>query len=138
MDQVQVDDFLDISYRADLDMLVARWLRPVDLPELQAGYEQILLTSQARICRRWLIDVRRRYNTHQMGAHWMVSNLLPRLGPLLGGRTRLAYLLAPMYLRDSAADSAFPPQSYFEGKPFIGERFTEESAAIEWLYTEAV
>lgn len=138
MDHVQVDNFLDISYRADLDVLVARWLRPVDLPELQAGYEQILTTCQARNCRRWLIDVRRRYNTHQMGAQWMMSNLLPRLGPTLGGRTRLAYLLAPMYLRDSAADSAFPPQSYFEGKPFIGERFTEESAAIEWLYTEAV
>lgn len=138
MDQVQVGVFLDISYRADLDVLVARWLRPVDLPELQTGYEQILTASQARNCRRWLIDVRRRYNTHQMGAHWMMSSLLPRLGPALGGRTRLAYLLAPLYLRDSAADSAFPPLSYFEGKPFIGERFTEESAAIEWLYTEAV
>ncbi|NVO85201.1 hypothetical protein [Hymenobacter terrestris] len=138
MSQLEVNDFLDISYRADLGVLVARWFRPVNLPELQAGYEQILTASQAKTCRHWLIDVRRRYNTHQVGAHWMISDLLPRLGPALGGRTKLAYLLAPIYLRDAAADSAFPPQSYFEGKPFVGERFTEESAAIEWLRIEAV
>ena len=133
MNPVRVEDFLDISYRADLDVLVARWLRPVDLPKLQTGYEQMLAAAQAGAGRRWLIDVRRRFNTHQVGAQWMVASLLPRLGPALGGRSRLAYLLAPMYLRDSAADSAFPPASYFEGKPFIGDRFVEENAAIEWL-----
>ena len=47
----------------------------------------------------------------------MMSTFLPRLGVQLGGRTRLAYLLAPVYLRDAAADSAFPPSAYFEGKP---------------------
>ena len=136
MSPVRVEDFLEISYRADLDVLVARWLRPVELPELQAGYEQMLAAAQAGAARRWLIDVRRRFNTHQVGAQWMVSSLLPRLEPTLGGRSRLAYLLAPMYLRDSAADSAFPPQSYFEGKPYIGDRFIEENAAIEWLLAE--
>lgn len=133
MNPVRVEDFLEISYRADLDILVARWLRPVELPELQTGYEHMLAAAQAGAGRRWLIDVRRRFNTHQIGAQWMVSSFLPRLGPTLGGRSRLAYLLAPLYLRDQAADSAFPPPSYFEGKPFIGERFMEENAAIAWL-----
>ena len=41
----------------------------------------------------------------------MVSSLLPRLGPTLGGRSRLAYLIASIYLRDVAADSTFPPSS---------------------------
>ena len=133
MNPVRVDDFLEISYRADLDILMARWLRPVELPELQAGYEQMLAAAQAGAGRNWLIDVRRRFNTHQLGAQWMVSSFLPRLGPALGGRSRLAYLMAPAYLRDSAADSAFPPQSYFEGKPFFGDRFIEENTAIAWL-----
>ena len=66
----------------------------------------------------------------------MVSSLLPRLGPTLGGRSRLAYLMAPIYLRDVTADSTFPPSSYFEGKPFVGERFIEESAPIAWLRTD--
>ena len=129
MNPVRVEDYLDISYRADLDVLVARWLRPVELPELQAGYKQLLAAAQAGAGRRWLIDVRRRFNTHQLGAQWMVSSL----GPALGGRSRLAYLLAPMYLRDPAADSAFPPPSYFESKPFVGNRFMEENTAITWL-----
>ncbi|MDQ2772129.1 MAG: hypothetical protein M3Y54_16710 [Bacteroidota bacterium] len=133
MSPVQVEDFLEISYRADLDVLVARWLRPVELPELQQGYEGILEAARAGDARRWLLDVRRRFNTHQVGAQWMVSSLLPRLDPTLGGRSRLAYLLVPEYLRDEAADSAFPPPAYFEGKPFIGDRFIEENAAIEWL-----
>ena len=64
----------------------------------------------------------------------MMSTFLPRLGVQLGGRTRLAYLLAPVYLRDAAADSAFPPSTYFEGKPYIGERFIEENTAIAWLW----
>ena len=136
MGPVRVDDFLEISYRADLDVLVARWLRPVELPELQAGYEQMLAAAQAGAGRRWLVDVRRRFNTHRIGAQWMVGSLLPRLGPTLGGRSRLAYLMAPIYLRDVTADSTFPPSSYFEGKPFIGERFIEESAPIAWLRTD--
>ena len=68
MNPVRVDDFLDISYRADLDVLMARWLRPVELPELQAGYEQILAAAQAGAGRRWLGDVRHHFNTHQIGA----------------------------------------------------------------------
>lgn len=99
MAPVRVEDYLDIRYRADLDVLVARWLRPVELPGLQQGYEQTLAFAQAGAGRHWLIDVRRRFNTHQVGAQWMVSDLLPRL--------------APVYLRDPAADSAFPPASYF-------------------------
>ena len=132
MNPIRVEDFLEITYRADLGVLVARWLRPVDLAELQAGYEHTLKTAQAGAGRRWLIDVRRRFNTHQVGAQWMVNSLLPRLEPALGGRSRLAYLLAPLYLRDATADSAFPPPTYFEGKPFVGERFIEEDAAIAW------
>lgn len=133
MSPLLVQDYLEISYRADLDLLVARWLRPIELAELQQGYQRLLEAARAGNCRRWLLDVRRRLNTHQVGAQWMVGTFLPQLEPLLGGRTRLAYLLAPVYMRDSTADSAFPPPAYFAGKPFVGERFTEESAAIAWL-----
>ena len=63
----------------------------------------------------------------------MVSTFWPRLGAELGGRTRLAYLLALVYLRAPTADSAFPPLACFAGKPFVVERFTEERAAIAWL-----
>ena len=128
-----IDDFLTISYRPDLDVLVARWLRPIELPEMERGYWALLAEAELRQCRRWLLDVRRRRNTHQIGAAWMVRTLLPELGPRLGGRARLAYLLMPAFMRDEAADAAFPPPAYFDGKPFVGERFVEEHRAFEWL-----
>lgn len=109
MEKIVGEDFLEIIHRPDLDMLVARWLRAIELPELQRGYELLLAEAIGRRCRRWLLDVRRRLNTYQVGAQWMVSSLLPRLGPQLGGRTRLTCLLAPIYLRDEAADAVFPP-----------------------------
>ncbi|WP_210516947.1 hypothetical protein [Hymenobacter terricola] len=133
MSPILVQDFLEISYRADLDLLLGRWLRPIELAEMQQGYELLLDAAVAGGCRRWLLDVRRRQNTHQVGAQWMVDTLLPQLTTRLGGRTRLAYLMAPVYLRDEAADAAFPPASYFVDKPFVGERFIEEDAALYWL-----
>ncbi|TDN40037.1 hypothetical protein E4631_20725 [Hymenobacter sp. UV11] len=133
MDSLHVDDFLTISYRADLDVLVARWLRPIDLPEMRRGYDALLVAALQGRHRHWLLDVRRRLNTHLLGAQWMASTFLPQLGPRLGGHTRLAYLLAPEYLRDEAADAAFPPPSYFVGQPFVADRFTEEQAAVAWL-----
>ena len=133
MTTIAVADFLTISYRPDLDVLVARWLRPIELAEMEQGYWALLAEAELRQCRRWLLDVRRRRNTHQIGAAWMVSTLLPALGQRLGGRSRLAYLLMPEFMRDAAADAAFPPPAYFDGKPFVGERFVEEHLALGWL-----
>lgn len=135
MEKITVEDFLEITYRPDLDVLVTRWLRPLALAEMQRGYEVLLNAAATADAprRHWLLDVHRRLNTHVIGAQWMASSLLPRLGPRLGGRTRLAYLLAPVYLRDETADAAFPPPEYFDGQPFIAERFVEEQAAIQWL-----
>ncbi|TGE09452.1 hypothetical protein [Hymenobacter fodinae] len=126
-------EYLSIAYRPDLDVLVARWLRQVTLPEMQQGYELLLEEAAQHRCRQWLIDVRRRFNTDREGAHWMLTDFLPRLQPRLGGYTHLAYLLAPVILRDAAADAAFPTANAFAGKPFMGERFIDEREAIEWL-----
>jgi hypothetical protein len=133
MTPILVHDFLEISYRADLDLFLGRWLRPIALEEMQQGYERMLNAAVAGGYRRWLLDVRRRQNTHQVGAQWMINTLLPQLGPRLGGRTRLAYLMAPVFMRDQLADAAFPPAAYFVDKPFVSERFIAEDAAIQWL-----
>ena len=126
-------DFFVINHRPDLDVLTARWMQLVTLDEMCQGYEALLSAATHYNCRQWLIDTRRRANTDREGASWMISSFLPRLQPTLGGRTALAYLLAPVSLRDPAADAAFPPLSYFNDKPFIAERFIEEGAAITWL-----
>lgn len=137
MDPLHIDDFLDIIYRSDLDVLVARWLRPINVSEMRRGYDALLTEALKGYHQRWLLDVRRRRNTHLVGAQWMMSTFLPQLGPRLGGHTRLAYLLSPEYLRDEAADAAFPPPGYFAGQPFVADRFIEEQAAIGWLLAAA-
>lgn len=126
-------DFLHVSYRPDLDVLFARWMRLVTLAEMQAGYIYLLEQAGHYGCRNWLLDVRRRVNTDREGAQWMVRVLLPQLEARLGGRARLAYLLAPQELRDQEADAAFPPPAFFLDKPYIADRFIEEGAAINWL-----
>lgn len=126
-------DFLALSYRPDLEVLVVRWMRVISLAEMCHGYELLLLAAAQYRCRQWLIDARRRNNTDREGAVWMVQNFLPRLHGQLGGRTALAYLLPPVHLRDQLADAAFPPASFFEGKPFVAERFTDERTALDWL-----
>ena len=114
-------DFLKIRYRAYLDLLVGRWLRPIEREELQHGYQLLLEAAEAGKYQHWLLNVRRRQNTHQLSAQWIVNTLLPQLAHRLGGRTKLAYLMAPVYMRDEAANAAFPPAAYFVGKPVVGE-----------------
>ncbi|WBA41033.1 hypothetical protein [Hymenobacter canadensis] len=126
-------DFLALSHRPDLQVLVARWMRVISLAEMRQGYELLLLAAAQHRCRQWLIDARRRNNTDREGAIWMVQEFLPRLQGQLGGRTALAYLLPPVHLRDQQADAAFPPARFFDDKPFVAERFTDERQALDWL-----
>lgn len=128
-----IPDFLQVTYRPDLNILLVRWMRQVSLEEMQQGYLYLLDVAVEHQCRQWLLDARRRFNTDRAGARWMVDSFLPSLYAHLGGRTYLAYLLVPVIMRDVEADAAFPPPSYFEDKPFIGERFIDERAAVEWL-----
>ena len=63
----------------------------------------------------------------------MVSTLLPKPGPRLGGRTRLAYLLMPAFRRSQKADAAFWPMQHFGSKLFVSKYFVEEIMALAWL-----
>ena len=68
MSPLLVEDYLEISYRADLDFLIARWLIPIELPRMQQGNQLLLEAARAGHCRHWMLDVRRRLNTPQVGA----------------------------------------------------------------------
>ncbi|GAB3299225.1 hypothetical protein GCM10027348_23290 [Hymenobacter tenuis] len=126
-------EYLEVSYREDLDVLLIRWMRKVTEEEMRTGYLYLLEEAAQRQCRQWLLDARRRYNTDRDGARWMITTFLPMLSARLGGRTYLAYLLVPAIMRDAEADAAFPPVSFFADKPFIAERFIDEREAINWL-----
>ncbi|KUG05867.1 hypothetical protein [Solirubrum puertoriconensis] len=126
--------FLDLAYRPDLHIVVGRWLRQINLEELKQGYLDMLELAAAHQCPYWLLDARRRVDTDKDATGWMLSYFAPQLPLRLGGqRSYLAYLVAPTHLRDVASDANFPPVSYFQDKPYMSSRFTDEAQAVEWL-----
>ncbi|GAB3239636.1 hypothetical protein GCM10027346_33070 [Hymenobacter seoulensis] len=126
-------DYLSLTYRPDLRVLVARWQRQPTPPELQEGYWQILALAVAGHHIYWLIDVRRRDNANQQGTPWMMETFFPAVAAQLGGPTYVAYLFSPAHLADLEADASVPPLSYFDDRPYQVQRFTDEHHAMTWL-----
>ncbi|MBO3271227.1 hypothetical protein [Hymenobacter defluvii] len=133
MDKLLSPDYLDLTYRADLDLLVGRWMRNPALAEMQQGYNLMLNAATTCGCMRWLIDARRRDHTNQNGIPWMMEVFYPQLASRLQGRVHLAFLLAPVHLQALEADTSLLPLSYFDTLPYQIGRFLEEQAAITWL-----
>ncbi|MBC6610447.1 hypothetical protein H8B15_05915 [Hymenobacter sp. BT507] len=133
MDKLPSPDYLDLTYRADLDLLVARWMRHPCVAEMQHGYNLMLNAAASQGCVRWLIDARRRDHTNQSGIPWMMEVFYPQLANRLQGRVFLAFLLAPVHLQVLEADTSLLPLSYFDTLPYQIGRFLEERAAIAWL-----
>ncbi len=126
-------DFLHLTHRPDLDLLVARWQRQTTTEEMQRGYEALLAGAVDQQCRRWLVDARRRDHANQQGTPWMVGTFFPLITSQLGGSVRLAYLLAPTHLRELEADTTVPALTYFDNRPYRVLRFANEQPAMQWL-----
>ncbi|WP_345227229.1 hypothetical protein [Hymenobacter koreensis] len=126
-------DVLQITYRADLQVLVARWMRQPSTDELQNGYEHLLNVAVEYKCHTWLIDAGRRADSNKDRTTWMVQHFFPRLAERLPGNVHLAFLFTPGHLRDIETDPQLPPLSFFGNRPYQVARFTEEQAAMAWL-----
>ncbi|RYU83794.1 hypothetical protein [Hymenobacter persicinus] len=125
-----VADFVELTYRADVGTLLARWLRPVAPPEVEQGYEGTLSAALVHRSRYWLLDLRRRGPISEDCTYWVLDNFLPRLAPQLGGRIYVAFLMTPGHL--STVDQE-------NGAPLVSSAachvrlFSDEGNATEWL-----
>lgn len=126
-------DYLECHYRPDLQVLVGRWLRQPTDDELHAGYHRLLELAEIHNARLWLVDARRRDHATQQGIPWMTSHFMPLMAKRLSGPVFLAYLFMPTHLHELEQDTAVPPLSYFDGRAYRIQRFTEESIAMKWL-----
>ncbi|MBF9219476.1 hypothetical protein [Hymenobacter ruricola] len=126
-------DYLQYQFRPDLQVLVGRWLRQPTEAELHAGYQRLLEVAEACGARLWLVDARRRDHANQQGTAWMMEHFLPQLPQRLGRPVHMAYLFMPTHLYELEHDATVPPLTYFEGREYHVERFTEEQAAMQWL-----
>lgn len=124
---------LDLTYRADLQLLVARWRRQATTEELQATYFALLEAAVAKSCPRWLLDVRGRADSNAAYTAWMMTVFFPQLPQHFREPVRLAYLFAPNHLRELETDERVPPLTWFDDKPYRVQRFVEEAAAVRWL-----
>jgi hypothetical protein len=126
-------DYLQYQFRPDLQVLVGRWLRQPTDEELHAGYHRLLEVAEAVGARLWLVDARRRDHANQQATPWMMEHFLPLLPQRLGTPVYMAYLFMPTHLRDIEHDQTVPALTYFDGRPYHVERFSEEQAAMQWL-----
>ncbi len=127
-------DSFSIEYRAEQQLLIGRWLRPVLLEELQIHYEALLTAALAHGgCHRWLLDVRRRPYRDPAATRWFGEVFGPRLPQALGQPVALAYFA--MVNQDVASQDPALRQNMQQGSLQNGHfrYFNQESEALAWL-----
>lgn len=131
-----VTDYLSLQHRPDLGLVTARWTRPVGSAELRAGYQEILrYASGCDVCRRWLIDARRRVEVDARDVHWLTSVFYPTLRQHLNGHVYLAFLIGP-HQADDVQDETLPALPYTHGDNCSVNQFTDEGEAVRWLVAQ--
>lgn len=126
-------DFITITYRADLDFLVARWLQPVSGAETRVGYQLILAAAQECACPYWLLDGRRRQPADAETTQWGLTEFFPSLSLRLGKPVFLSQLLSPTYQLLTEALPAFATADTDPTRSYHMRRFNDETQAVRWL-----
>ena len=123
-----------LHYVPEQHILVGRWLRPVELAELQVHYEALLEAALAHgCCHHWLLDVRRRRLTDAAAVQWFGEVFSPRLAVALGQPVSLAYFA--MVTQTVASEDPGLWQNIQTGALHGGhyQYFNYESEALAWL-----
>jgi hypothetical protein len=117
-------DFLELRYRADVRLVVARWRRPVSAAELRQGYRATLRLARAVGCPFWQVDMRSRNAPEEADRQWLTTEFLVRAAQRLAGPVCLGYLLSPKLLAQMGGPTAGNNQVAF---------FAEEGPLTAWL-----
>ncbi len=128
-----VSDYLVINYRSDLNMLVARWQRPVSGAETRAGYQQILEIAQQYQCPYWLLDGRRRHPADIETTNWGFQDFFPNLHFWLGQQVYLSQLLSPIYQQLTLTMPVYQESENNPTQTYQMRRFNDEAEAVQWL-----
>lgn len=127
-------DGFSLTYLPDEHLLIGRWLRPVQLTELQAHYEATLDAAKANgNCRHWLLDVRRRRINDEEAMRWFGEAFSPRLPQELGQPVVVAYFA--MVGQGAVLDEPGLRENIRQGS-LSGTKycyFDQENAAMHWL-----
>jgi len=125
---------LDLTYRADLGVLLGRWLQqPATAADLLPSYHHLADMAAATNCRFWLQDLRRRTSPDQQTKEWLLRDYYPGVARRLGQRLYVAYLFSPDLHRQIVEAPDYEPPEAYSGAPFALDFFGNEGEAIVWL-----
>ena len=130
-----VADNLTLTYRPDLEVLIARWSRPVTLEELQVGYRTLADEAERRGTVRWLLDTRALTVNAEAG-RWVNDHFYPTLAARLGRPLRMAYMVLPdshRQLRTNAELAALLTRFQESMASYNFQLFDQEGDAQRWL-----
>lgn len=133
MHDLPTSEYLSITFRADLNMLVARWLREVSASETREGYHQILAVARQTNCPFWLLDGRRRKPADEATTQWGFMEFFPTLSAQLGQDVFLSQLLSPYYQQITQALPVFQESEDNTAHTYHMRRFNDEASAVQWL-----
>lgn len=133
MHTIFVSDYLTVTFRPDLNMLVARWLREVSGNETREGYHQILALARQTNCPFWLLDGRRRKPADEETTKWGFQDFFPKLRNDLGKEVFLSQLLSPYYQQITQALPVFQESEANAAHTYYMRRFNDEASAVAWL-----
>ncbi|WP_143434727.1 hypothetical protein [Hymenobacter roseosalivarius] len=132
-------DFLQLSYRPDLQVLFMRWGRPVSSQEHRQGYGAALELARTVSTGRWLVDLRSRGLASLEDFAWILTDFRVELAAALPPAVprRIAYLVAPYHADTIRArlTSLEPTYPAALRQSAVVRAFTEEQPAQQWLRT---
>ncbi|MCB2407384.1 hypothetical protein [Hymenobacter lucidus] len=131
--QLYSTDALDITYRPDTCLLIARWMRPITMVEMHTTYEAVLAAAGRAGCRYWLLDIRRRNNSDEETARWVTDEFMPQAATQLHGTVYVSVLLSPSYLYEVGTRPVLAALPVDTHRPYRIQYFTDEREANDWL-----
>ncbi|HEX8428511.1 hypothetical protein [Hymenobacter sp.] len=130
-------EYLNLSYRPDLRMVVLRWLRDASLPELQAAHQAALELALRHSAVFWFIDVRRRQVVNNTHTRWVADEFLPYAAALLpSNKLRIAYFTSPgrQHITNSDPEMQLTiMRAQSPSQPYRLRSFLDEASAMAWL-----
>ncbi len=133
-------EYLNLTYRSDLKLVVLRWLRDVSLPELQLAHQAALELALRHQTTHWFVDVRRRLQVNNTHTRWVCNDFFPRVAALLpAGTLRIVYLMSPNRQRIINAHpdlQATVEHSQSASQPYCLRVFLDEASAMTWLFED--
>ncbi|MDF7814051.1 hypothetical protein [Hymenobacter sp. YC55] len=133
-----MQQFLDISYRRQENVLVARWIQQMRTDaDFEAGYRYLLKMAQQHNCPFWLLDVRRCPPNCAQQARWLTEEFCPLVATAFGTMAPIfgAHLVYPSHLAHYQS-VVLPILTQDSTSSYQVAAFIDEGPTIAWLHRQ--